>query len=233
MKAIKLLSSKTFRQQGLLLVFTGFCFSILLLRAKITHSIFYFFLVWNLFLAFTPFAITTLMTKRVQFLERKALFYPCFICWLLLLPNAPYIITDFIHLGQKLTVPMWFDVLLLISFAITGLLFGITSMKAMHKMLILKFSIRTAEIAMAAICFLSGFGVYLGRVLRYNSWDVLHRPFELIGDIVYSLVDHDSWRTAWGITLGFGTLLYLLYSLSRQASLPAHLQKKGELETGN
>lgn len=216
MKAIKLLSSQTFRQHGMLLLLTAFCFGMLLVRAKITHTIFYFFLVWNLFLAFTPFAITTLMMSRVQFLERKALFYPSFLCWLLLLPNAPYLITDFIHLGQKPVVPAWFDVLLLISFAITGLLFGITSMKAMRKILMVKFNPQIAGVAMAVVCFLSGFGVYLGRVLRYNSWDVLHRPFELIGDILYSLVAHDTWRTAWGITLGFGTLLYLLYSLSRQ-----------------
>ncbi|MEL1245885.1 DUF1361 domain-containing protein [Flavobacterium sp. DGU11] len=216
MKAIKLLSSQTLRQHGMLLLLTAFCFGMLLVRAKITHTIFYFFLVWNLFLAFAPFAITTLMMSRVQFLERKALFYPSFFCWLLLLPNAPYLITDFIHLGQKPVVPAWFDVLLLISFAITGLLFGITSMKAMRKILMVKFNPQIAGVAMAVVCFLSGFGVYLGRVLRYNSWDVLHRPFELIGDILYSLVAHDTWRTAWGITLGFGTLLYLLYSLSRQ-----------------
>jgi uncharacterized membrane protein len=214
MKTIRPNFPQTLTQQSPLLLFTAFCMAMLLVRAMAAHSLFYFFLVWNLFLAWTPFAITTIMKERI--FENKLLFYPAFLGWLLLLPNAPYLITDFVHLGKKPGAPVWFDVLLLISFAMTGLLYGLASMKTMHNMLIAKFNVQIAGIIISAVCFLSGFGVYLGRVLRYNSWDVLHSPFTLAGDILYSLIAADTYRTAWGITLGFGTLLYLLYSLSRK-----------------
>lgn len=223
MKTIRLPLTKSFRHYIMLLFITTFCFGMLMIRATITHSLFYFFLVWNLFLAAVPFAITTFMLNRSGVQQSRLLFYTAFISWLLFLPNAPYLITDFIHLGKNPGVPLWFDVLLLISFAITGLLLAVASMRSMHTMLIARFSSGFAAKAMIAACFLSGFGVYLGRVLRYNSWDVLHRPFELAGDILMSLVAADSYRTAWGITLGFGTLMYLLYMLSRNISFQKNL----------
>lgn len=223
MKTIKLPLTQMFRQHTMLLLLTSFCFGMLMVRAVCTHSLFYFFLVWNLFLAWTPFAITTIMLDRVEIQKKALLFYPACLAWLLLLPNAPYLITDFVHLGQRPHVPVWFDVLLLISFSITGLLLGIASMKAMHRMLSARFATSFADTAMTIACFLSGFGVYLGRELRYNSWDVLHSPFALMGDTVMSLISPDTHRTAWGITLGFGTLMYLLYLISRNISIQKNL----------
>ena len=223
MKTIRLPLTQMFRQHTMMLLLTSFCFGMLMVRATFTHSLFYFFLVWNLFLAWMPFAVTTLMLDRVEIQKNKLLFYPACLGWLLLLPNAPYLITDFVHLGQQHNVPIWFDVLMLISFSITGLLLGLASMKAMHSMLAARFSTRFADKAMAMTCFLTGFGVYLGRVLRYNSWDVLHSPLSILGDTVMSLVSADTYRTAWGITLGFGTLMYLLFTLSRNISMQKNL----------
>jgi len=223
MKTIRSPLTRSFRQCVMLLFITTFCFGMLMIRATITHSLFYFFLVWNLFLAAVPFVITTFMLNRAGVQQSRPLFYIAFISWLLFLPNAPYLITDFVHLGKAQGVPLWFDVLLLISFAITGLLLAVASMRPMHTMLIARFSSGFAAKAMVAACFLSGFGVYLGRVLRYNSWDVLHRPFELTGDILTSLIAAESYRTAWGITLGFGTLMYLLYLVSRTISFQKNL----------
>ncbi len=189
-----------------------FCISLLLVRAKLSHSIYLFFLVWNLFLAYTPLGITTIMISRITFIE-KWYFYPAFIAWLLVLPNAPYILTDFIHLYKYNGIPVWFDILLIASFTFCGLLFGLASMKNMHRIISLKFNTTTATIAMAASSILSGFGIYLGRFLRYNSWDVLQKPVALITDILNSLLAAETYRPAWGITLGFGTLLFLLFRL--------------------
>jgi uncharacterized membrane protein len=213
MKTIKLTLTHQFRQYWLLFALAVFCVALLLVRAKITQSIYFFFLIWNLFLAYTPLGLTSIMMNRLNLIEKPLYFYPLLLCWLLLLPNAPYLITDFIHLQKETGVPVWFDVLLLTSFSASGLLFGLASMKNIYNMLTIKFSIRAADISMGFICLLCGFGMYLGRFLRYNSWDILQRPITLGSDIFWSLIAADTYRAAWGITLGFGILMLLLFSL--------------------
>jgi uncharacterized membrane protein len=212
MKTIQSGFINEFRQHFMLFALAVFCISLLLVRAKLTQSIYLFFLLWNLFLAYSPLAITSLIMHRINLIE-KWYFYPAFILWLLVLPNAPYIITDFVHLAKESNVPLWFDILLIASFTICGLLFGLASMKNMHCILSAKFSGTTATITMAISSLLSGFGIYLGRFLRYNSWDVLHKPLILLKDILHSLFAAETCRPAWGITLGFGTLMFLLFRL--------------------
>jgi uncharacterized membrane protein len=213
MKTFKITLPQPLRQHFSTYILAAFCVSLLLVRAKLTHSVFYFFLIWNLFLAYVPLGLSTLMIDRVQWLEKKLYFYPLCLAWLLLLPNAPYIITDFIHLKKASTVPVWFDVLLLISFSVTGLLFGLASMKHMFSILVVKFSAKLAWIAMAFVCLLSGLGIYVGRFMRYNSWDILHKPLSLITDVADNLTDPALCRSILGITLGFGMLMFLLFHL--------------------
>ena len=212
MKALQSTLVHEFRQHFSLFALASFCLALLLVRAKLTQSINLFFLIWNLFLAYAPLGLSSLMMHRVSIIE-KWHFYPAFACWLLLLPNAPYIITDFVHLEKQNNIPLWFDILLIASFTTCGMLFGLASMKNVYTILSVKFSSAIATTAMAVTCLLSGFGIYLGRFLRYNSWDVLHKPLILITDIVHSLVAFDTYRAAWGITIGFGTLLFLLFRL--------------------
>jgi len=212
MKTIQSTVANEIRQHFMLFALALFCLALLLVRAKITQSIYLFFLIWNLFLAYTPLGLSSLIMNRINIIE-KWYFYPAFGCWLLLLPNAPYIITDFVHLEKQTNVPLWFDILLIASFTVCGMLFGLASMKNMYTILSIKFSNKAATIVMAITCLLSGFGIYLGRFLRYNSWDILHKPFTLTADILHSLIAADTCKPAWGITLGFGTLLFLLFRL--------------------
>jgi len=213
MKTLRLHSAITYSQPKMMFLLAGFCIGLLLVRAKLTHSLFFFFLIWNLFLAYCPLGISTLLTNRVSWIEKKRYFYPLFTCWLLVLPNAPYIITDFIHLQKELAVPVWFDVLLLISFTVTGLLFGLASMKHMYAIIAAQRGTGIAKLLMLGVCLLSAYGIYLGRYLRYNSWDVVSKPMALLVDIINSVTNPDYYKASLGITLGFGTLLYLLFSL--------------------
>jgi len=213
MKTIQLSITREFKQYFNLFALALFCCVLLLVRAKITNSIFFFFLIWNLFLAYSPLAVTSVLINHVNLIEKRRYFYPFLLCWLVLLPNAPYLITDFVHLKKETSVPVWFDVLLLISFTVTGLLFGLASMKNIYKVLTVKFNSAIAIISMATTCVLCGFGMYVGRFLRYNSWDILHKPVRLTADIFESLFSADTYKAAWGITLGFGILMYLLFSL--------------------
>lgn len=204
---------KTLGRHYMLFALTAFCSALLLVRAKLTQSIFYFFLIWNLFLAYTPLAFTGIIKSKKILQNKWYYFYPALVCWLLLLPNAPYIITDFVHLRRETPIPFWFDVLLIASFSITGMLFGLASMKDMFKIFAKRFSNATTWIIMGAVCLLCGFGMYIGRFLRYNSWDILQKPYTLTIDILSSLTSSETCKPAWGITLGFGTLMFLLFNL--------------------
>jgi uncharacterized membrane protein len=210
MKTTNIISTALMKQHPLLLL-AMFSISLLLIRAKLTQSVFFFFLIWNLFLAWLPLRLSSFIVSGKSLITKNLYFYPLVLTWLLLLPNAPYIITDFIHLKKELQVPVWFDVLLLISFSATGMLFGLASMKDMFRIINRKFSIRAAWFGMLLVCLLSGFGIYIGRYLRYNSWDILHRPFTIVRDICTTLSDPFELRAATGITLGFGVLMFLLF----------------------
>ena len=213
MKTIKQTLSYLHGRQQMLMLLAAFCISLLIVRATLTQSLFFFFLIWNLFLAYLPLGITSILTNKVEWIEKKLYFYPLSLCWLLVLPNAPYIITDFVHLQRELDVPVWFDVLLLISFTVTGLLFGLASMRHMFYILAAQYGGTISKVVILVVCLLSAYGIYLGRYLRYNSWDILHRPLNLFNAIIESLINPAYYKASLGITIGFGTLFYLLFSL--------------------
>ncbi|WP_116789182.1 DUF1361 domain-containing protein [Flavobacterium psychrotrophum] len=205
--------SREIRQHFQLFALAAFSVGLLLIRAKMTQSIYFFFLIWNLFLAYTPLAVSSVIIRYKILRYNWYYSYPILFCWLLLLPNAPYLITDFIHLRAATPVPVWFDVLILASFTLTGLLFGLASMQNIYRLLAIKFGSGYANLTLLIVSILSAFGIYLGRFMRYNSWDILHKPISLITDIIQSLFSEDTWKPAWGITIGFGLLQYLLFDL--------------------
>jgi len=186
-------------------------FTLCLLSARIiiTGELVYIFLAWNLFLAWIPFALSLQLDKNYNTSgwKKAAIFF----LWLLFLPNAPYIITDFLHLKQRAPVPYWFDVLLLFSAAFNGLLFGFLSLQKVEIFLSSKFGIRKATIIILFSFFLSAFGIYIGRFLRWNSWDILTNPGELADDILNIVTNPFGHFKTWAVTLLFGSFLSLIY----------------------
>jgi len=176
---------------------------------KLTQSYFYFFLVWNLFLAGIPLFITQLMkyyhTWRTSTWQKILLFST----WLLFLPNSPYIITDLIHLHDKDSILIWFDLFLVFVFALNGLLLGLLSLMDMRGFISKIYSKRVSFLATFSICILCGYGIYLGRFLRFNSWDVLTKPIFLFEKIGSSLTQ----PKVWAMTLAFGGLLWIMFSI--------------------
>ncbi len=185
--------------------------SILLLsvRLKITHSFFYLFLVWNLFLAMIPFFISTYM-KTIKQLKKPKLYF-LLLVWLLFLPNAPYLSTDFIHLRLSPLEWLGFDSLMIAIFAITGLTFYVVSVKEMRQLLFENLNKKIIIKSLAILPFLVSFGMYLGRVLRWNSWDILHNPFILFTDIFEIITSPIDNMEAWIFTILFGLFLKLGY----------------------
>jgi len=187
----------------------SFALLLLVLRAKLTNSYFYFFLVWNLFLAGIPFFITEVMkhysTWRTSTWQKLLLFTT----WLLFLPNSPYIITDLIHLHDKDSILIWLDLFLVFVFALNGLLLGLLSLMDMHGFIAKNYSKKTSLVSTFLICVLCGYGIYLGRFLRFNSWDILIEPIFLFEQIGSSLTQ----PKVWAITFAFGGLLWVLFLL--------------------
>ena len=142
-------------------------------RTLLSGSMDYAFLIWNIFLAWIPLGLA--YTASVFSWKRRFLLFSMplmAILWMLFFPNAPYILTDLQHLGYpKPDVPLWFDMLLLIWFAWTGLLLGVVSMFLMHDIVRRQFGRLAGWVFVFSAGILSSLGIYIGRFLRWNSWD--------------------------------------------------------------
>ncbi len=188
------------------------CFSLLLLVIRImkTDSVFYIFLVWNLFLACIPYAITILLTLCKN---NRFVFWLGFIIWLAFLPNSPYILTDLQHIRLSTLQSVWFDVLLILSFAVNGMIIGFASLQMMQKSLQDQLSRQTINIITYVILLLCGFGIYLGRVLRWNSWDIIQNPIAIVSDVGKRVLFPIEHVNTWAFTIGFGGFLIITYQL--------------------
>lgn len=147
------------------------------------------FLFWNLFLAWIPFLLALAMTGLDRLRAPGWLLAPVGVVWLLFLPNAPYIITDFIHLDWMHGAPLWFDALLIGSFAGTGLLLGLASLLLVHRIVAARMGTAAGWALAIGSLALTSLGVYLGRFPRFNSWDVVTNPQGLVDVVLGRLLD--------------------------------------------
>jgi uncharacterized membrane protein len=165
------------------------------------------FLVWNLFLAIIPFAITTGLMNSKKTTKLVLFFF--FGIWLLFLPNAPYIVTDLMHLTRTDQNFLWLDILVIISFAFNGLILFFLSLSDMEKLIKPYLKPSALTLLMLSIFGLNAFGVYLGRFLRYNSWEIINNPLALFSDILEIIVQPNV--EAWVFTITFGSFLAISY----------------------
>jgi len=207
MNLIKIIFPKTERSTSIIFLLMLFSFVILFLRASITKTFHYLFLVWNIFLAIIPYIITMYLSDT-KTIKKISLFF-AFLAWLAFLPNAPYIITDLFHLSQSTFQNIWIDTLVISTFAITGMLLFYFSLFQMKNLLLAFFSRKKAEAIIITTIFLSAFGVYIGRFLRYNSWEILSDPIKLFSDIFNIIIHPIENKDVWLFTFSFG--LFLLF----------------------
>ncbi len=188
-------------------------FSCLLLfgRMAMTGSPEYFFLPWNLFLAFVPYWITRWMTSDLRIIESKVKFLMALAVWLLFIPNSFYIITDLVHFTRIRTAPKWFDLLLIFSFAWNGILCGIISLRRVETLITLMRGKQFSVLMVFIVMWLCAFGIYIGRFLRYNSWDIIADPFSLAGEILDMVIHPFANEYAWGMTLCYSVFMTLIY----------------------
>jgi len=197
-----------------LLLFSG---TLIAFRIERTHSPIFFFLIWNLFLAAIPLGASSLLRACDRLRLPRLWLLPLLGLWLLFLPNAPYILTDLIHLHERPPVPMWYDLGLLLTCAGTGLALGYRSVLDVEEV-IARWLGRWAGFATCGFAlFASGFGIYLGRYLRLNSWEVVTEPSLVFGIIFERLVHPFTHPQTWGVTILFGVPLILGYAAIRLA----------------
>ncbi len=189
--------------------------SVLMAKARMAYSSsnLYATLIWNLGLAWIPFIFASL--AYVVSWSRKLLYLVVPVCafiWLIFFPNAPYILTDFQHLSTNPNnAPLWYDVLMLVWFAWTGLLLGLVSMHFMQEIVTRAFGRIPGWLFTIFVTIMSSVGILLGRFYRWNSWDIFGDPMPIAHNILDWLRHPAANLRVYGFILLFTGLFLFVY----------------------
>jgi uncharacterized membrane protein len=178
---------------------SGLCGALLLVRGIETGWFGYSFLVWNLFLAWVPFVLALVLydvNRRGGSRVAQAVLAAG---WLLFLPNAPYIVTDFLHVGVIGGAPIWFDAALVAAFAATGVMLGLASLLLVQSVVARAWGELWGWLMLVPVLGLCSVGIALGRIARFNSWDAVSQPDAVLRVVADKVVDPAS--AARGIAL--------------------------------
>lgn len=186
------------------------CFCMIVVRIDRTGSGYYRFLITNLFLACVPLFLSTALRIANRWKFPRLIQLATFGLWLLFLPNAPYILTDILHLTRANHAPVWYDLALLLSCSGTGLLAGYLSLIDVQGIVARRFGTAYGWIFAVVSLVLSGFAMYLGRFLRWNSWDVLVAPTKVI-EILGAMTQPWAHTRPLAVTIVFGVIFALGY----------------------
>lgn len=212
---------------------TILCVSLVAVRVHLTSRVTFVFLLWNIFLALIPYGISTLLVLFNNRIRNRWLILIPFAMWLCFFPNAPYILTDLFHLKQRQGIPYWYDLALILFFAWNGLMLGYASLFDIQMIITQRFSKVAGWIMAIASLILGSFGIYLGRYLRWNSWDVLSSPDALLFDIGTRVLHPTQHPATYGITIIFSIFLILGYILLFQFSRAYRQPASEQLRTSS
>ncbi len=198
----------------LLATLAGLC--LLTARILISRRLHHLYLPWNLFLAWLPvilaFGVRWVVDQKVG---PRWLSWALGITWLLFLPNAPYLLTDLVHLPDREQRSYFPDMMLILHFALIGVALGVLSLHVMHAVVEQRRGWTRGWVFAAAVAGLTGLGIYIGRILRWNSWDVITHPWSLAVDLTgwaLRLVDRPSELILPALFGSTTMLAYLLFS---------------------
>jgi uncharacterized membrane protein len=195
-----------------------FCVALVLVRNAHTGDVNFRYLIWNLFLAWIPFALAVFVYDRWRRRGAGIALFAIGGLWLLFFPNAPYIATDFVHLQRDPLAPYWYDAVTFAAFAWMGIMLGFVSLYLMQTV-VRQWRGPVAGWIFAVVAIgLGSLGIYLGRFLRLNSWDALEHP-SVLPRILHAVArDPFAYEEAIAVTLLFTFALtfayFLLYSFA-------------------
>lgn len=203
----KLIEHKNF--PAILLLAFATALSTMMVLYRVVHSGYpmYFFLVWNIFLAWLPLGFSMYATQS----KNKWIATAAFMAWLLFFPNSHYILTDIFHLRVRHDVPLWYDLLLLLLSSWTGAMLGFLSLLEIHQILRRFLSNGMTWLGISAIFGLESFGIYMGRYIRFNSWDILFNTSELVNWMLNVLTHPFQNKEVYKFTLLFTVFLMVSY----------------------
>ncbi len=183
----------------------------------------FLFLVWNLILAWIPYLLSLGLAPMYRWSRSRILICLILVAWLVFFPNAPYILTDLLHLKSRHPMPFWYDLMLIVSYAWTGLLLGFVSLMEAQYFLGELLPARLVRTLTFCAILLGSFGIYIGRFQRWNSWDIITNPFGLTRDIAHAILHPFAHASTLGIAVvlaGFLGLSYLfLITLTGRGSI--------------
>ena len=188
-----------------------------LLRDAAAGNVDFWFLIWNLGLAWIPFLLALGAYGSGR---RPSSMIALGLGWLLFFPNAPYIVTDFVHLQRGTPVPLWYDAVTIGVFAAVGLALGFASLYLMQCVVRRELGALAGWSTVLAASVLGSVGIYLGRFVRANSWDVLTRP-EWFARLAHArLLDPLGNPRLIAVTCAFSLLLTVGYVMLYRAFAP-------------
>ncbi|MDQ0724866.1 putative membrane protein [Paenibacillus sp. W4I10] len=180
-----------------LFVATCCCLGVVMYFRAQTDTNMYRFLSWDMFLAWVPFIISSciryIFHKKVTTTSVICMWLMCAV-WLFFLPNAAYLFTEILHSFRYfdaqgevrfwVNIDFWYGLTLTFAVAIIGLLLSTCSIIQIHGMLNQLINKYISMMVVGVILLLSSIGVYIGRFNRWNSWDILSRPWKIFVDLV-------------------------------------------------
>jgi uncharacterized membrane protein len=202
----------------LLNVACAICIGLVFARVAYSESGRHLGLIWNLFLAWIPFMLAyfahAVSWRRVSlYLIIPGIAF----LWLIFFPNAPYMLTDLQDLARRAAgAPLWYDVIIVVWCSWTGMLLGVISLYLMQDIIVRGFGRLAGWAFVFVISALSSFGIYIGRFVRLNSWDILQNPGETAQEILGIVIDPSRRLAAFTLlyTIFFLFVFLLLYSFS-------------------
>jgi len=174
------------------------------------------YLIWNLFLAWTPLFFTFWLLrvlKRKLWSSWEALLVT--VIWLSFLPNSFYMISDFVHILEVPPPRVLYLVVVFASFIFNGVILGYLSLFQVHQELLKRISKRLASMLVAVVLALCSFAIYLGHDLRWNSWDILRDPGGILVDVSNHINDMVAYTTALSFFLLLGSIYIVAWCIAR------------------
>lgn len=199
---------------GLLFFSSAISMVLLLARFVVSDSYKFWFLAWNLFLAWLPLLFA--LGLRLSLHKRTWLSWQNIglsVLWLGFLPNSFYIISDLIHLQSSGETSVLYDVAMITSFVINGLILGYISVYIVHTQLLKRLSVRASNAIIGAVFVACGFAIYLGRYLRWNTWDLVLNPAGILFDLSERFINPIIHGETYLITLVFSAVLISIYAV--------------------
>lgn len=191
---------------------SGLCLLLLAFRVIVKRSTDYLFIPENLLLAWASLVFAWLLGGRLRHHRWQS---PVNLLltglWLIFLPNSWYVITDLIHVYPSGEISQLYDITLVGILVLCGFILGFASLFMIHRELVKRMSVRSAIILVEAVILLSSFAIYLGRILRWSSWDVIKNPGGLLLNISDRVINPFQYQNSFTVTALFFITLSVMY----------------------